>query len=79
MQSAAEFYGKLSALLDRETDLDSRRALARSNYELAGLTGEVGRKQDALAAHRAVLSVREAVAAGPGAVPGDAWRRWAGA
>jgi tetratricopeptide (TPR) repeat protein len=65
LKSAGDFYGKLGALLGRETDLASRRGLAQANFELAELTGEVGRKEDALAAHRAVLSRREEVAADP--------------
>ena len=52
LKSAADFYGKLGALLGKETDLASRRALAQSNFELADLTDKVGRKEDALAAHR---------------------------
>ena len=67
LKSAADFYGKLGALLDKETDIASRRALAQSNFELADLTGKVGRNEDALAAHRAVLAAREALAAEPGA------------
>ena len=67
LKSAADFYGKLGALLGKETDIASRRALAQSNFELAGLTGKVGRNEDALAAHRAVLAAREALAAEPGA------------
>ncbi len=67
LKSAADFYGKLGALLGKETDIASRRALAQSNFELAGLTDKVGRNQDALAAHRAVLAAREALAAEPGA------------
>ena len=67
LKSAADFYGKLGALLAQETDLASRRALAASNFELAELTGKVGRTEDALAAHRAVLAAREALAAEPGA------------
>ena len=59
LKSAADFYGKLSALLERETGADSRRALLASRYELAELTGRVGRMEDALAAHRAVLAARE--------------------
>ena len=70
LKSAADFYGKLGALLGRETDSASRRALAAANFELAELTGKVGRTEDALAAHRAVLAAREALAAEPGA--GDA-------
>jgi serine/threonine-protein kinase len=67
LRSAQDFYGKLSALLGRDSDLASRRALARSNFELASLTDRVGNKRDALAAHRAVLAAREALAALPGA------------
>ncbi len=67
LNSAAEFYGKLGALLGKETDLTSRRALAAANFELAVLTGTVGRHEDALAAQRAVLAAREALAAEPGA------------
>jgi tetratricopeptide (TPR) repeat protein len=67
LKSAQDFYGKLSTLLGKETDLGSRRALAESNYELAELTRKVGRAEAALAAHRAVLAAREALAAEPGA------------
>ena len=76
MKSAADFYGKLGALLGKETDLASRRALAAANFELADLTDKVGRKEDALAAHRAVLAAREAPAAEPGAdADGEGRRR----
>ncbi len=67
LKSAAEFYGKLGALLGRETDIASRRALVASNYELADLTWKVGRTEDALAAHRGVLAARESLASEPGA------------
>ncbi len=67
LKSASDFYGKLSTLLGKETDVASRRALAQSNFELADLTGMVGRKEAALAAHQAVLAAREALAAEPGA------------
>jgi tetratricopeptide (TPR) repeat protein len=67
LKSAADFYGRLSALLGREADPESRRALAASNFELAVLTARVGQNRDALAAHRAVLAAREALAAEPGA------------
>ena len=70
LKSASDFYGKLSALLGKETDFASRRALAESNFELAELTDKVGRTEDALAAHRAVLAAREALAAEPGADAG---------
>ena len=65
LKSASDFYGKLGTLLVKETDLASRRALGQSNFELANLTGKVGRNEDALAAHRAVLAAREALAAEP--------------
>ncbi len=65
LKSASDFYGKLGALLGRERDLASRRALAAANFELAGLTAKVGRNADALVAHRAVLEARRALAAEP--------------
>ncbi len=67
LKSASDFYGKLSALLGKETDLASRRALAQSNFELAELTLQVGSPEAALEAHRAVLAAREALATEPGA------------
>jgi serine/threonine-protein kinase len=67
LKSAQDFYGKLSALLGKETDPASRRALLASNFELADLTRKVGSPEDALRAHRAVLAGREALAAEPGA------------
>ena len=67
LKSASDFYGKLSALLGKETDLASRRALAAANFELAGLTAKVGRNADALATHRSVLAAHRELAAEPGA------------
>jgi tetratricopeptide (TPR) repeat protein len=67
LKSAADFYGKLGALLGQETDRASRRALAASNFELAGLSASIGRAEDALAVHQSVLAAREALAAEPGA------------
>jgi serine/threonine-protein kinase len=66
LTSASGFYSKLRALLGNEKDYASRRALTHANFELAALTNMVGRKEDALAAHRAVLAAREALAAAPG-------------
>jgi serine/threonine-protein kinase len=65
LKSASDFYAKLGALLGKETDVASRRALAVSNFQLADLTEKVGHKEAALAAHRAVLAYREALAAAP--------------
>jgi serine/threonine-protein kinase len=67
LRSASDFYGRLAALLGKETDLASRRALTASNFELAQLTWKVGRQEEALGMHRAVLAAREAMAAEPGA------------
>ncbi len=69
LKSASDFYGKLGALLGKETDLAARRALAQANFELAELTDKVGRPEDALAAHRQVLAARLALAAGSQADP----------
>jgi tetratricopeptide (TPR) repeat protein len=66
LKSAIDFYGKLETLLDKEEDLESRRALSQASWEVANLTGDVGRPEDAIAAHRKVLAAREAVRAQPG-------------
>jgi serine/threonine protein kinase len=56
LKSAADFYGRLAGLLSGHSDLPSRRALGQANFELAG---KVGRKEDALSAHRRVLAYRQ--------------------
>ena len=75
LNSAAGFYEKLGALLKDDTDLPSRRALLKANYEVAGLANQVGRKEDALALHLRVLAGREALAKLAGGRPGDGGRR----
>ncbi len=60
---ATRFYGKLGALLGKESDLASRRALWQANYEVAELTEKVGKPEDALAAHRQVLAAHLALSA----------------
>jgi serine/threonine-protein kinase len=70
LNSASDFYRKLGALLGKETDFASRRAVEQSNFELAELTGKVGRIEAALAAHQAALAAREALAAETGASTG---------
>ena len=77
LKSASDFYGKLGALLGKESDLASRRALWQANFELARLTDKVGTPEDALAAHRQVLAAREALAAEFPADHGDQGRRGA--
>jgi len=67
LKSAADFYSKLGARFGRETDVASRRALVQANFELAVLTSKVGTTEEALAAHRSVLTARETLAAEPGA------------
>jgi serine/threonine-protein kinase len=62
LNSAAGFYEKLGSLLEDDTDLLSRRALLKANYEVACLAYQVGRKEDALALHLRVLAGREALA-----------------
>jgi serine/threonine-protein kinase len=62
LNSAAGFYEKLGALLEDDTDLPSRRALLKANYEVACLAYQVGRKEDALALHLRVLAGRQALA-----------------
>ena len=69
LKSASDFYGRLRALLGKESDLASRRALWQANYEVAELTGSVGKPDDALAAHRQVLAARQALAADTPAAP----------
>jgi tetratricopeptide (TPR) repeat protein len=68
LKSASDFYHKLGALLGKESDSASRRALWQANYEVAELTAKVGAQEDALAVHRHVLAAREALAA---ETPGD--------
>jgi len=66
LKSASDFYGKLAALLGRDSDRASRLALLQANFDVAELTADVGRPEDALAAHRNVLAAREALASEPG-------------
>jgi tetratricopeptide (TPR) repeat protein len=62
LKSAQDFYRKLSTLLGKETDLESRRALAQSNFDLADLTNKVGLTQLALKMHQDVLAIRAGLA-----------------
>ena len=71
LKSASDFYAKLSALLGKETDVASRRALAQANFEPAELTAKVGRQEDALAEHRTVQQAREALARSRGPTSGQ--------
>jgi serine/threonine-protein kinase len=69
LKAASDFYERLGSLLKDDADLASHRALLKANYQVANLTSDVGRREDALALHRRVLAGREALAAAPGDDP----------
>ena len=70
LKSASDFYGKLGALLGQGNGFGLAAGIVAANFEVAELTGKVGRPEDALAAHRAVLAGRQALAAELGAEVG---------
>ncbi len=59
LKGAAEFYGRLEALLENQSDIRSQRALGAAYYQLGTLTEKIGSKQEALAVHRKALAVRK--------------------
>ena len=67
LKSASDFYGKLGALLGKETDAASRRALLAGELR-AGRIDRQGRPrtEDALAAHRSVLAAPGGAGGGAG-------------
>ena len=67
LKGAADFYGRLEALLKDQTDRESRAALGKAYDELGELTGKIGDQRAALAVHRKALAVRRALASEPGA------------
>jgi serine/threonine protein kinase/tetratricopeptide (TPR) repeat protein len=69
LKAANDFYAQLAALLSKDSDPASRRALGQANFAVAELTDKVGQKDAALAAHQQVLKYREVLAAEPGAGP----------
>ncbi len=62
LRGAADFYGKMEGLLTGHTDPKSRAALATAYDELAGLSGNIGNKQDALAVYQKAIAVRRELA-----------------
>jgi serine/threonine protein kinase/tetratricopeptide (TPR) repeat protein len=64
---AADFYGKLERLLEGQADPKSRAALGKSYSELAEVTLQIGKYNEALALHLKALAVRRDLAARPGA------------
>ena len=69
LRGAADFYGKLEALLKAQTDRASRLELGRAYYELGELTARIGNKPEALAVHRKSLAARREEAAHRDAAP----------
>jgi serine/threonine protein kinase len=67
LKEAADFYADQEKLLEGQSDPKSRRQLADGYYQLAELTGKIGSMTDALALHRKALTVRQELAAAPGA------------
>jgi len=67
LKKAAGFYDDLKNLLERQTDAESRKALAAAYFQLADLTGNIGSIPEALAMHRKVLAIRRELAAVGGA------------
>jgi eukaryotic-like serine/threonine-protein kinase len=67
LRGAADFYGKLEALLEGQSDPKSRAALAKSYVELADVTTQIGKGNEALALQLKALAVRRELASRPGA------------
>jgi tetratricopeptide (TPR) repeat protein len=67
LKEAADFYGDLEKLLEREVDANSRKTLAEAYFELGELTRKIGSSVEALAVHRKALALRRELAAEQGA------------
>ena len=67
LRGAADFYGKLERLLEGQPDPKSRAALAKSYVELADVTTQIGKGDEALALQLKALAVRRELASRPGA------------
>ncbi len=67
LNGAADFYGKLEALLKDHGDRKSRSALGEAYSELADLTREIGSQKRALELYRQSLELRRTLAADRGA------------
>ena len=70
LRGAADFYGKLERLLEGQADPKSRAALAKSYSELADVTTQIGKGNEALALRLKALAVRRELASRPGADDG---------
>lgn len=60
LHEAADFYGRLEAMLRGRDDPGSLAALAGAYYELGDLTEQTGSKAEALAFHEKALEIRRA-------------------
>jgi tetratricopeptide (TPR) repeat protein len=67
LKEAAEFYSDLQKLLEGQTDIRSRKALAAGSFQLGQLTEKIGSKPEALATQRKALAGRRELATAPGA------------
>jgi tetratricopeptide (TPR) repeat protein/tRNA A-37 threonylcarbamoyl transferase component Bud32 len=63
LKQAAGFYADLQALLEGQTDAESRRLLADGYFQLGQLTAKIGETPEALRVHRQALAIRREVAA----------------
>ncbi len=71
LHGAADFYGKLEALLRNQADRSSRSALSEAYAELAELMQEIGSQERALALYRQSLELRQTLAAEPDSPSSD--------
>ena len=61
---ALDFYRELEGDLKGQADPASRQALGAAVYELGELSARIGRKDEALAAHRQALAIRRSLVEG---------------
>jgi len=71
LQGAADFYGKLEALLRDAADRSSRRTLSEAYAGLAELTNEIGSQKRALAVFRQSLELHKMLVAEPDSPSSD--------
>ena len=62
LKDAAEFYERLRGQLSGQADRKSRRALGQAYFEMAGLAGQIGATDQAIANYRQSLAVRRGLA-----------------
>jgi serine/threonine protein kinase len=67
LRGATDFYEKLEAQLQDQSDPQSRAALGRSYHDLAGLEAAIGNLDEAKVVHGRAVAVRREIAAKPGA------------